>query len=42
MRDLTKAFRASIEKLEVVDDDQYFKRRAPSLLHMEPMLRIIE
>jgi hypothetical protein len=42
MHSLTDAFKSSIEKLDIVDDDQYFKRRAPSLMNMESTPRIIE
>ena len=41
-RVLTNAFRASIEKLDIVDDDQYFRHRASSLMHVESRPRIIE
>lgn len=41
-RDLTNAFKTSVEGLEIVEDEVYFKRRAPSLMHMEPQPSIVE
>jgi len=41
-RDLTKAFKAILEDLEIVEDSEYFKLRAPSLVGREPAPLIIE
>ncbi|MCB0078167.1 MAG: hypothetical protein KDD73_12205 [Anaerolineales bacterium] len=41
-RDLTKAFKAILEDLEIVEDSEYIKLRAPSLVGREPAPQIIE
>ncbi|MCZ7575515.1 MAG: hypothetical protein M5U01_43755 [Ardenticatenaceae bacterium] len=41
-RDLTEAFKAVLEDLEVVEDNEYFELRARSLIRREPISKIIE
>lgn len=41
-RDLTNEFKAILEDLEIVEDSQYFKRRAPSVIGRQPVPEIIE
>lgn len=41
-RDLTEMFKAILENLETVENSEYFKLRAPSLVGREPVPQIIE
>lgn len=41
-REITSAFKTELERLEVVGDEAYFKQRAPALMKLAPMPRIIE